>query len=88
VLDELLNPAEPSLYPIAAGRGNRLIGVLLAIASRPASPAILADGVDSRGENATHLASPTLPTALGALADLSALGVGFVCLGGRSGHFT
>jgi len=87
MLDELLNPAEPSLYSIATDRENRLVGMLLAVACRPASPAVLADGVGGRGENATYLPSPALPAALGALANLSTLGVVPAYLGISSSHF-
>ena len=86
VLDEFLDPAEPRLYLIAAGGGHGLVGVLLAVACRPASPAVLADGVGGRGEDATDLAPSALPAALGALADLSPLGLGSVYLGLHSGH--
>lgn len=86
VLDEFLDPAEPRLYMIAAGGGHGFVGILLAVACRPASPAVLANGVGGRGEDATHLTPPALPAALGAFADLSPLGLRSVYLKARSDH--
>ena len=85
-LDEFLDLAESRLYLIAAGGEHGLVGVLLADTCRPASPAVLADGVGGRDEDAADLAPPAFPAALGALADLSPLGLGSVYLGARSGH--
>lgn len=80
VLDEFLDAAEPCLYfdLIAAGGGYELFRMLLAVACCPASPAILADSVGSRGEAAADLAMPALPTALRTLAHLSPLGLGLI----------
>ena len=86
-LDQFLDPAEPRLYLIAAGGGGHgHVGLLLAIACRPAPPAILADGVSSREEDASDFAPLALPAALGALADFSPLRLGFVTRRARFGH--
>ena len=78
LLDEFLDPAEPRLYLVTAGGGHGNVRVLLAIACRPAPPAVLADDVASREEDASDFAPLTLPAALGALADFPLLGLGFV----------
>ena len=87
VPDEILDPAEPHLYLIAASGGYGLVGVLLADTWRPASSAVLANGAVGRGRDATDFAPSALPAALGAFTDLSPLGgLRSVWLGARSGH--
>ena len=87
VLDEFLDPAQPRVYLIAAGRMYGFFGQLLTVASRTALLAVLADGVDARSKDATDFAPSALPAALGPLTDLSPLGLWSVYLRARSGHY-
>ena len=86
LLNKFFDPAEPRLYLVGAGGGHGHVRVLLAVACRPAPPAVLADGVAGREEYASDFAPLALPAALGPLADFSPLELGFVNRKARFGH--